>query len=331
MGSQLVQPNPKVGAVLVYNDTIIGEGYHQYYGGPHAEVNCIHSVIEENKPFIKDSTLYISLEPCTHFGKTPPCVNLILENKIKKVVYSCDDNYEQVNGIGFKILTENGVIVERHILNDEGVFLNRRFFHFNSFQRPYIILKWAQTKQGFFAPSDGGRQQISNVHSRQLVHRWRTEEGAILVGYKTALQDNPQLNNRFWEGPSPLRIVFDRLNQLPKHLHIFTDGHPTWILNEMNERTDGKVHFKKLVFDDSILNQINDLLFANKIQSLIVEGGAQLLQSYIDENMWDEARIFTTGEDIKDGILAPHLTYFKTSKQFEIDNDLLHLYYPVKH
>lgn len=329
LGRQLVQPNPMVGSVLVHDDIIIGEGYHERFGGPHAEVNCINNVSKENSSLIKVSTLYVGLEPCAHYGKTPPCVKLILENNIKKVVYSCDDNYELVNGNGFKILTENGVSIEKHILLEEGLYINRRFFLYNSYHRPFIILKWAQTKQGFFAPSDGSRLQISNVHSRQLVHRWRTEESAILVGYKTALNDNPQLNSRFWNGNSPLRIVFDRLNQLPKDLHLFTDNQPTWILNENIELTNGNVHFKKVIFDESILKQINDLLFENKIQSLIVEGGAQLIQSYIDQQMWDEARIFTTGKNISNGIKAPELSNFSTYKQFEIDNDLLQIHHSI--
>ena len=239
-GAGWVAPNPMVGAVLVYQDQIIGEGYHKQYGQAHAEVNCINSVAKENQEKIKGSTLYVSLEPCVHFGKTPPCTNLIIEHQIKKVVIGCMDPFEAVNGKGVSKLKEAGINVIGPILEKESINLNKRFFHFYQQHRPYIILKWAQSADGLIG-LQGKTIKVSNAYTQRLVHHWRSEEAAILVGTQTAVTDNPQLNNRFGNGPNPLRMVIDRSLLLDSSLHLLNDQHPTWVFNTIKNETSGVV------------------------------------------------------------------------------------------
>lgn len=319
-------PNPMVGAVLVYEGKIIGEGWHKEYGQAHAEVNCIESVSADNKKLIPESSMYVNLEPCAHQGKTPACALRLVKEKVQEVIIANVDPYEQVKGEGIHILEAAGVKVTRGICKDEGLWLNRRFFCFHQQKRPYIILKWAQSKEGYIAPEDKSRLQLSNVNSQQLVHKWRTEEAAIIVGYHTAMNDNPQLTARKWEGKQPLRIVLDRQLQLPKTHHVFNKDAETWVINEVKEGNEGNIEYIRLAFDDTLLQEILNKLHAAKKLSLIVEGGAVLLNSFINEGLWDEARVFETATSIKNGIAAPEMKGKDGVLTMPIEDDMLRVY-----
>ncbi len=319
-------PNPMVGAVLVHNSVIIGESWHKQYGQAHAEVNCIESVAPGNKALIPESTMYVSLEPCAHHGKTPPCAIRLVKEQVKEVIIANKDPFEKVGGRGIEILQQAGIKTEAGVLAKEGRWLNRRFFCFHEKQRPYIILKWAQTKEGYFAPADKSRLQLSNKHSQQLVHKWRTEESAIMVGYKTALNDDPKLTARLWEGKQPLRMVLDEQLQLPETLSLFNDEAETWVVNSVKQETRNNIEFVQLDFDEHLLPQILKRLHTAQKLSLIVEGGAALLNSFINAGVWDEARVFTADASLPDGIAAPLLTTAKPAFETSIDNDLLQVY-----
>lgn len=301
------RPNPMVGAVLVHDDRIIGEGWHHFYGGDHAEVNCLKAVSEEDKRLIPESVMYVNLEPCAHQGITPPCANRLVHEKVKKVVIANIDPNEKVSGKGVSILKEGGVEVETGICAQEGAWLNRRFFCFHTQTRPYIVLKWAQTRDGYLAGLTRSKLQITDRDSRQLVHKWRTEETAIMVGSTTALRDNPQLTARHWEGQHPLRIVLDRNLQLPQTHHVFDNTAATWVINEHQDILSGNIHSIRLPFDDTLLQRILARLYDAKIISVIIEGGATLLNSFISQGLWDEARVFTGNMTIKEGVPAPAL------------------------
>lgn len=292
IGSGFVAPNPLVGAVLVHEGRIIGEGWHQKYGEAHAEVNCLQSVGAENKDLIPESTMYVSLEPCAHFGKTPPCANRILTEGIKKVVVGIRDPFEQVNGKGIEILRKAGVEVMTGVLEEECRWQNRRFFTFHEKKRPYVHLKWAETSDGFIGSGTDERLMITGALSARMVHKWRSEEAAILVGTQTALLDNPTLNNRFWGGAQPLRVVTDRNLVLPRTLNLFSDGAPTLVLNSKMENRVGAVHYKKVAGletrDPQIILQA---LYEENIQSVLIEGGAALLNSFIKAGLWDEVHL----------------------------------------
>lgn len=300
-------PNPMVGAVLVYNGRIIGEGWHHHYGADHAEVNCLKNVADSDKHLIPESTMYVNLEPCAHYGLTPPCATRLVAEKIKKVAIANTDPFDQVSGRGINILKDAGIEVATGIMQQQGLWVNRRFFCFHQQKRPYIILKWAQTTDGFIAPLDRSRLQITGPESQKLLHKWRTEEAAIMVGTTTALNDNPQLTSRLHNGKQPLRIVLDRNLQIPHTHHIFDHEAATWIINEQKETTNGNVHFVQLPFDDTLLPQLLNKLHQNKIQSIIIEGGTILLSSFIQAGLWDEARVFTGNITLGKGIAAPHL------------------------
>ncbi len=330
-GAGAVAPNPMVGAVLVHENKIIGEGYHQQYGGAHAEVNCINSVGEKDHSLIQESTLYISLEPCAHFGKTPPCSDLILHHHIKKVVVGCRDPFISVNGKGIEKLNNAGVTVVENILGNECMALNKRFFTFHLQQRPYIILKWAQTANGFIGNKSTDRLHISSHPTNCLVHQWRSEEAAILVGTNTALKDNPQLTNRLYKGNSPLRLLLDLPLRLPKELVLFNDGLPLVVFNGKKETEEGVVQYKKLSPEKPILPQIMAIAYQMNIQSILVEGGAKLLQSFIDEGLWDEARIITNNQlKIEAGISAPLLKNAVEVERFEVLKDSVIYYHKIK-
>jgi diaminohydroxyphosphoribosylaminopyrimidine deaminase / 5-amino-6-(5-phosphoribosylamino)uracil reductase len=321
-GAGYVEPNPMVGAVLVYNDNIIGEGYHQQFGGPHAEVNCIASVSENDKQHIPKSTMYVSLEPCAHFGKTPPCVDLIIKNTIPKVVIGCRDPFKEVDGKGIEKLKAAGVGVELGILEKECIALNKRFFTFHQQQRPYIILKWAQSSDGMIAGSDSERLLISNDYSNRLVHKWRSEEAAILVGTNTALLDNPELTTRLWQGKSPTRLVLDMNLRLPASLKLFDGAQPTIIFNTIREGEESNLHYYKIDGSVDIIQQICTALFKLKVQSVLVEGGAKLLQSFIDADLWDEARVITNQNLFTvNGLPAPVLQKYSSSEKIDSTGD----------
>lgn len=322
-----VAPNPMVGAVLVHGDRIIGEGFHQYYGGPHAEVNCLKSVRQQDLELIKDSVLYVSLEPCSHFGKTPPCADFIIDHKIPEVVVGCRDPFVEVNGKGLEKLKQAGVRVITGVLESECVELNKRFFTFHNQHRPYIVLKWAQTRNGKIAGvanTSGNtsvnkpRLYISNEYSNRLVHRWRSEEASILVGTNTALMDDPSLTNRLWTGGSPLRLVVDLDLSLPSSLKIFNDQEAyTLVFNTRQHQVDQEefqqqkgIGFYQVTPDVSLVQQITHALYQMKIQSVLVEGGARLIQSFIDEEMWDEARVITNRQlHVEHGLPGPVLSH----------------------
>jgi diaminohydroxyphosphoribosylaminopyrimidine deaminase / 5-amino-6-(5-phosphoribosylamino)uracil reductase len=305
LGRGNISPNPLVGSVIVHNNKIIGEGWHQKYGEAHAEVNAIRSVAD--KSFLPESTLYVNLEPCSHFGKTPPCADLLIHEKVKRVVVSNLDSNPLVAGNGIKKLRAAGVEVVTDVLKDEGRELNKRFFTFIEKKRPYVILKWAQTADGFIARENFDSKWISSDVSRKLVHRWRSEEDAILVGSGTALHDNPRLNVRDWTGRDPVRIVIDRHLKLPPDLNVFDGSQGTICFNLKKSGVEAKVEFVRLSEEGFLLKLLNHL-FEMKIQSVIVEGGAETLQAFISEDVWDEARIFTSQSTFEKGIRAPALS-----------------------
>jgi diaminohydroxyphosphoribosylaminopyrimidine deaminase / 5-amino-6-(5-phosphoribosylamino)uracil reductase len=303
-----VAPNPMVGCVIVYQDRIIGEGFHKICGGPHAEVNAIASV--NNKDLLSESVLYVNLEPCAHHGKTPPCTSLILESGIKKVIVASEDPFPEVSGRGFEILRNAGCEVISGVLSEKSRRLNKRFFTFHEKKRPYIILKWAQTSDGYIDIVRGPEAEarptwITSEKLRLLVHKWRTEEPAIMTGTNTALLDNPRLNVRDWYGKQPVRIILDRSCRLPGSLNIFDNSQQTIIFNALQNVTINMNQWIKIPFDDSVLLQITNVLYEMNIQSVFVEGGRQLLQSFIDQNLWDEARVFVGKQTFGKGCHAP--------------------------
>lgn len=306
-------PNPSVGAVIVHNDRIIGEGYTSPYGGAHAEVNAIRSV--KNKTLLSKSILYVTLEPCSHYGKTPPCANLIVENKIPKVVIGVRDPHEKVAGNGIEILEKAGCSVTIGVLEKECREHHRRFLTFHEQKRPYIILKWAETSDSFIAPIKEHRNSkpepywITNTYSRQLVHRWRGEEQAILVGTNTVLEDNPKLDTRLWKGRAPIRLIIDKNRKIPNGLHVLDGKQPTIIFTS-SENQNKIIKNIELQYIESLSNYVLEVsknLFERNILSVLVEGGAKTIQSFIDENLWDEARIFVGKNVFKKGIKAPIL------------------------
>ncbi|MFI5137700.1 MAG: bifunctional diaminohydroxyphosphoribosylaminopyrimidine deaminase/5-amino-6-(5-phosphoribosylamino)uracil reductase RibD [Sphingobacteriales bacterium] len=327
LGMGSVSPNPMVGAVVVVDSVIIGEGYHHKYGEAHAEVNAINQVFSsfsDAAELLDQSTLYVSLEPCAHYGKTPPCADLIIKHRIPRVVVGCRDPFEQVNGKGIEKLREAGIEVITGVLEKECLWLNRRFFTRVQKKRPYIILKWAQTADGFIAPDDNSQRWITGPESRRLVHQWRAEEDAILVGKNTAAIDNPQLNVRYTPGRSPKRVVIDRRLELNKSLNLFDQSVETLIFNEVRTDIEGKNKYIALEdFDRYVPQYIMFQLYLQDIQSVIIEGGAYTLNSFIEAGLWDEARIFTGKTNFGKGIRAPLIS--GAAEEFSIGNDILRI------
>lgn len=324
-GLGTVSPNPLVGAVLIHDNRIIGEGWHQKFGGLHAEVHAINDCIKNGfESLLSESTLYINLEPCNHFGKTPPCTDLILEKKIPNVVIGMSDPFEEVNGKGIEKLRQGGVHVTENVLADECQRLNRRFITFHTLRRPYIILKFAQTKDGFIAPlqPDDKIHWISNVYSRVLVHKWRSEEDAIMVGANTVLKDNPRLTVRDWSGRNPVRITIDEKSTFPSNLNILNSEAKTIVFNLQKNTTESNVEYIKYDESQSMPEQICKALHQQSIQSVLIEGGLRLFQEFINENLWDEARIFTAPKNLLDGISAPFITGNIMSRDFIQQDEL---------
>lgn len=314
-GLGTTRPNPMVGCVIVYKNTIIGEGFTSKYGSNHAEVNAIASVAD--KSLLKNATLYVTLEPCSHYGKTPPCSNLIIEHQIPNVVIGCIDDNKKVAGKGIELLKKNGINVIVGVLEKECKKHHKRFFTFHNKKRPYIILKWAETQDGFIAPLSKEEKKpiwITNNFSKQLVHKWRAEEQAILVGTNTVLQDNPNLTTRNWTGNNPIRIVIDKEEKLSNNLSVFN-----------NKSKTIRITKKDINFSKNIAEQICTFLYTKGINSVIIEGGSKTLQTFINENLWDEARVFTGNVSFKKGIKAPN---FLKKMDFEktITNDTLKIY-----
>jgi diaminohydroxyphosphoribosylaminopyrimidine deaminase / 5-amino-6-(5-phosphoribosylamino)uracil reductase len=326
-----VSPNPMVGCVIVNDGQIIAEGYHEQYGAAHAEVNAIRAVLdnfENAETILKKSEIYVSLEPCAHYGKTPPCVDFIIRHAIPKVIIGCRDPFDQVNGKGIEILRHAGIEVITGVLEAECENLNKRFFTRVRMQRPYIILKWAQTADGYFAPENNSQEWISSESSKVLVHKWRNEEDAVLVGKNTALIDNPQLNARLIEGGrNPKRIVIDRRLELPKSLHLFDHASETIVFNEIKTEISGNVKYIQLEdFDQYLPQLIAYQLYIFDIQSVIIEGGAKTLDMFSKAGLWDEARVFVAPKNWGKGIKAPAIAT-KPAEVIAIGPDSLQIHY----
>ena len=318
-------PNPLVGSVIVYKNQIIGEGWHRKAGEPHAEVNAVNSV--KDKSLLAKSTIYVSLEPCSHFGKTPPCCDLIIANKIPNIVIGTIDPFAKVSGNGIKKLIEAGRNVTVGILKDECNELNKRFFTFHKNKRPYVILKWAESQDGFLSPIYKEEQKpiwITNPYSRQLVHKWRTEEQAILVGTQTVLDDNPKLDSRDWCGNNPVRIVLDRSGKISNDYFV-KDGKPKTIIitEQENLENSSEISFENAIFESNLAQSILDILYKNEIQSVIIEGGKRTLQTFIDANLWDEARVFKGTNSFGNGTKSPDFKGILVSKEAILNDELL--------
>lgn len=323
LGAGHVAPNPMVGAVLVHEGRIIGEGYHRLYGQAHAEVNCVASVAEADRVLIPSSTMYVSLEPCAHYGKTPPCANLIVAQRIPNVVIGCIDTFSQVSGKGIAILRNAGINVTTGIQEAACRALNERFFTYHEQKRPYIVLKWAQTRAGFVSRPDGTPVRISNGLTDRLVHRWRSEEASILAGTNTALTDNPRLNNRLWTGNNPTRLVIDRELKIPRNYHLWDGSIPTLFFTA---KTPENAQTVQLDFTQPVLPQLLHSLHERRILSVLVEGGPRLLQSFIDSGLWDEARVITGMTELREGITAPVLKNARFENETVLDGDLIRYY-----
>jgi len=325
LGRGYVSPNPLVGCVIVHKERIIGEGWHKKFGEAHAEVNAVASVADQE--LLKESTVYVNLEPCSHFGKTPPCVDLLIRHQVKKVVIANLDTHPKVSGEGIKKLREAGIEVITGILDKQGRELNKRFFTDVEKKRPYIILKWAETADGFIAQSNYDSKWISNELSRQLVHKWRSEEDAILVGTKTVFHDNPQLNVREWTGRNPVRVIIDRFLKLSEKLNVFDRSQQTIIYNVLKHEEHNNLILAR-VDETEFLPQLLQDMHKRGIQSVIVEGGAQTLKFFIASGLWDEARIFKATRTFGKGINAPELKG-KLSFTETVSTDTLFTYHSI--
>lgn len=308
IGNGFTAPNPMVGAVVVYNDRIIGEGYHQRYGEAHAEPNAINSVTE--KELLRESTLYVNLEPCSHFGKTPPCANLIITSGIPRVVIGTLDPNPKVSGRGIQLMREAGIEVEVGVLEKECVELNKRFFIWQRENRPFVLLKWAQTRDGFIdvnrkEPGDGP-VLISNLLTKQFTHKYRAQNQAIMVSTNTAVLDNPNLSVRRWSGKNPVRVTIDRTGRIPENYHLLDQSVRTLVFTEQtNKLTSEKLEYITLPFDDGLIRNILQILSEKNIHSVLVEGGSQLLKSFISSGLWDEAHVEISPVELGDGVAAP--------------------------
>ncbi|MGQ3678191.1 bifunctional diaminohydroxyphosphoribosylaminopyrimidine deaminase/5-amino-6-(5-phosphoribosylamino)uracil reductase RibD [Tenacibaculum discolor] len=331
-GIGTTRPNPSVGAVIVCKNKIIGEGFTSPYGGPHAEVNAINSV--QNQDLLKEATIYVTLEPCSHHGKTPPCADLIINKEIPNIVIGCVDTNSLVAGKGIERLKKAGRNVTVGVCKEACKEHHKRFFTVQSKKRPYVILKWAETKDGFIAPLTKEEQKpvwISNQYSQQLVHKWRSEEHTILVGTNTVIADNPSLTVRSWSGNNPIRIVIDKTLRISTEATVFDGNIKTIIITEKKEDKREKrkekqnVIYETIDFSSQIAKQICEVLHKHQIQSVIIEGGVQTLQTFINENLWDEAKVFIGDINIKEGVKRPVFNA-KLSSEEKIDNDILRIY-----
>lgn len=320
MGLGKVSPNPLVGCVVVHEGRVIGEGWHKKYGDAHAEVNAIENVADKN--LLPESTVYVNLEPCAHFGKTPPCADLLVKSGVKRVVIANVDSNPLVGGKGIKRLEEAGIEVTAGILEKEGSALNKRFFTSLNEKRPYIILKWAQTSDGFIARSNYDSKWISNEMSRRIVHKWRSEEDAIMVGTTTAHYDNPKLNVRDWSGRNPVRVIVDRNLRLKKNLYVFDGTQATLCYNTKVDKEEKNLNYVKLEETDFIEALLQDL-YERNLHSVIVEGGSILLNLLVQENLWDEARVFVSPQEFEVGIAAPKVTGLEREEIVDTDKLLI--------
>ena len=323
LGKEKVSPNPMVGCVILHKGKIIGEGWHKFFGGLHAEPNAIASV--ENLDLLPESTMYVTLEPCAHHGKTPPCADLIIKSGIKNVIIASLDPNPLVAGKGVALLKEAGIKVSVGLLGNEAEAMNKRFFTFYQEKRPYIILKWAQTRDGFIAQPNFDSKWISNDLSRKWVHKWRSEEDAILVGPNTAYIDNPSLTTRFWPGKNPVRVLLDPMLNIPKTHNIFNDSAKTIVLNKHKENVNDNI--KYILCSDTSPENILRTLHKENIQSLIIEGGTGTINYFLEAGLWDEARVFTAQKKyFVEGLQAPSLRS-APHQEINVLNDKLHIYY----
>jgi len=323
LGAGYVQPNPMVGCVIVHDNQIIGEGWHQRYGGPHAEVMAVESVNAAH--LLTEATVYVTLEPCAHFGKTPPCCDLLINKQVKRVVVACIDPYEGVAGAGIASMRAAGIDVTIGICEKEAYFLNRRFFGYIKHKRPYIILKWAQTSDGFMAGATADNKWISNSLARLLVHQYRHEEAAILVGAGTVAADDPELTTRLYPGRDPLRIVIEKHRLLSNNYRVFQDGKATLMYSSLRPESDHVVSFE--VENTNWLENILTSLYERNIQSVLVEGGAQTLAHFMERGLWDEARYFVAPIEFGAGIPAPSLPPDIKFENSPIGNNILYTGY----
>ena len=320
-----VQPNPLVGCVIVHQNKIIAEGYHQHYGQSHAEVNAINDALNKYPnaaDVLQSSSLYVNLEPCSHFGKTPPCADLIIKYKIPKVVISNVDPFQSVNGKGIEKLKAAGIEVVTGILSEKGKELNKRFFTYHLLQRPYVILKWAESNDSFISIQENKRSNISGVEAQKLNHQWRSEEQSILVGTKTVLVDNPFLTVRNVEGKNPIRVIIDKDLKLSRDLHIFNEDSKTIVFNNKKTYSDGNIQFIQIDFYGLVPQFILYQLYLMEVQSIIVEGGSYTINEFLQFDLWDEARIFRSKDRFHQGVAAP-IIQGKTISKTELANDEL--------
>lgn len=327
-GEGTTYPNPLVGSVIVHNGKIIGEGFHYKAGEPHAEVNAINSV--KNKELLKNSTLYVNLEPCAHYGRTPPCSLAIIQNNIPKVVIGCIDTFSKVAGKGIEMMRNAGVEVITGILEEESRYVNRRFFTFHEKERPYVILKWAQTLDGFIdaerlPEAEAQPTWITNEWARRAVHKQRSTEQAVLIGTNTALKDDPSLTLRNWKGIPPVRIVIDRTLRLPSSLKVFTGSEQTIILNEKKNENRGHVKFIKVDLSENSTYNILKTLKEQGLQSVVIEGGRHTLTEFIESGLWDEAFVYVGEKWFNKGVKAPMINQDPVEKQ-EFGNSKLFVY-----
>lgn len=334
MGIENVSPNPMVGCVIVHEDRIIGEGYHQKFGEAHAEVNAINAVLttygNQAAALLKNATAYVSLEPCAHIGKTSPCADLLIKHQLKRVVIGNKDPFDRVNGKGIDKLKHANIEVITGVLEEKCAYLNRRFFTRVTQHRPYLILKWAQTANGLFAPVNQRQQWISGPEAKTLAHQWRREEDAILVGKNTVLIDNPQLNTREVKGKNPIRIIIDKNLSIPNDYNIYNDAAKTIIFNGVKTEASHNIHLVQIEDMHFYLAQkIAYQLYLMDIQSVIIEGGANVLTQFISANLWDEARIFTNNQSWTEGLAAPEING-ECLQEIAVGNDKLIIMKPVK-
>ncbi len=330
MGIGSVSPNPMVGCVIVNDNKIIGEGYHARFGKAHAEVNAINDVItnygSQADDLLSGATVYVSLEPCAHFGKTPPCADLLVKHRVKKVVIGNKDPFSDVNGKGIEKLKQAGIEVVTGVLESRCTTVNRRFFTRIRKQRPYIILKWAETANHYFAPKSAEQRWISGSLAKKLVHKWRTEEDAILVGKRTALIDNPSLTAREWQGRNPIRILIDQQLHVPKTANIFDADTKTIVFNEVKTVVSANIHYIQMEDMQYYLPQkIAFQLYLMDVQSIIIEGGANMLKQFIEADLWDEARVFTSSTSWEEGMEPPNIHGILID-ELKIGKDTLRIY-----
>lgn len=331
-GLGTVSPNPMVGCVIVHEGKIIGEGWHRKFGEAHAEVNAINSV--SDKRLLPEASVYVNLEPCSHFGKTPPCADLLISHRVKKVVIGMKDPFEKVAGSGIQKLTDAGIEVQVGVMEEACRELNKRFITFYTQRRPYVILKWAQTINGFIAPDASKmsaeefeqKRHITGLIVQRLVHKWRTEEDAILVGTNTVITDNPALNSRAWGGKNPVRITLDLNNRLPHNLRIFDGSQPTLVFTSADKTASSNLEYITINKEQQVFTQILHALYERNIQSLIVEGGAVTINHILAHGLWDEAQVFVSPQTLDDGIAAPKTPHGNILAQTTIDAKQLTIY-----